>query len=220
MSKNTLILVGTAVVSATVGVFAGFLIAKKTLVEGYEEILQGEIREIKAFYNTLHKKEAFSTPQEAAAKLLPKPQAKVFEENPVWDAIQEYVTEEDSAKTLLRNTFEVQDPDLDEIMAEESARSEDTPYIISSEEFFGAENGYRQICFTYFEGDKILADEEEAAIEDFETYIGKENVLRFGHRSDDENVVYVRNEHLEVEFEITRSTGKYSEEVVGLRDDD
>jgi hypothetical protein len=48
--------------------------------------------------------------------------------------------------------------------------------------------------------------------------IGDYNIIRIGHRSNDPNVLYVRNHVLGTDFEVCRSTGSYKREVAGLDD--
>lgn len=102
---------------------------------------------------------------------------------------------------------------------EESSRTPEHPYVISHDEYMeGAVDDQRTL--TYYAGDDILADEREVHLDDVEGLVGVRNLQLFGHGSRDSNVVYIRNERLEVEFEIYRNPGKYVEEVVGLEHSD
>jgi hypothetical protein len=47
--------------------------------------------------------------------------------------------------------------------------------------------------------------------------IGEKNLSRFGHGSQDPSVVYVRNDQLELVYEVVRSPQSYSEEVHGIK---
>lgn len=95
-------------------------------------------------------------------------------------------------------------------------RTPEAPYIISVDEFFGEEKGYRQSNATYYRGDDILADEQDTPIYGHDRLLGE---LRFGHGSNDKNVVYVRNEQTQQEWEVILHTGKFEEEVMGLSQD-
>lgn len=95
-------------------------------------------------------------------------------------------------------------------------RNEDRPYIIHQDEFASKESGYDQITYTWYAGDEVMVEEghsDPLAQTDFA--VGMEN-LKFGHGSDDIDVVFVRNDKLELEMEICRHPGSYEEEVVGL----
>jgi hypothetical protein len=100
--------------------------------------------------------------------------------------------------------------DYEEEMAN---RTEDKPYVIHRDEFYGEEKGYTQMTLTYYEGDNIMVDEEDVPVYNFEESVGP---MRFGHGTDDPNVFHVRNDYREAEFEIIRDRGHYSAEVLGL----
>lgn len=98
---------------------------------------------------------------------------------------------------------------------EVNARTDDAPYIISHEEFLENKPENRQVNLTYFEGDDILIDWEDEIVNDVNSWVGKQN-LRFGHRSEDNNLVYIRNPVINFDFQIARSTGSYRSEVAGF----
>lgn len=97
---------------------------------------------------------------------------------------------------------------------EQSRRSAENPYIIHQDEYALSETGYQRVTFTYYEDD-ILVDEDEEPISDINDVVGLHN-LRFGHGSEDEDVVFIRNDKRRLEIEIMRSREKYSESVLGL----
>ena len=78
------------------------------------------------------------------------------------------------------------------------------PYVISPEEFgeFGATK-----CLTYY-SDFVLANDEDNIVVDPEYFIG-DALEHFGEYEDD--CVHVRNESLEVDFEILRSEKSFAE---------
>lgn len=91
------------------------------------------------------------------------------------------------------------------------------PHVIHQDEFAGNENEYQQTTYTYYAGDDILTDTDDTVINNRENLIGPpENLQRFGHGTDDENVLYIRNADLELEFEICRTPKSYEEEVLGI----
>ena len=98
-----------------------------------------------------------------------------------------------------------------------SERDPNHPYIIHQDEFHADHPGYQQLSWTYWGADNILADEHEQIVERPELVVGLESLSRFGHGADDPNAVFVRNDKLEIEFEITRILNKsYVEAVQGL----
>lgn len=220
MDKRTWIIVGgTAVISCTAGALGGFLYAKKTLVAGYTAILDAEVEEIRNHYARRYKTGEYETPQDTARRLgvpvIPNPDdvsLGIFEE------VAGKYTEEEMPED--HNIFEGGEIEVDEVEIENeiAARSPETPYIISQEEFFTNDPEHNQVSLTYYEGDQILGDERDEPVTDIELYVGTENLKRFGHRSKDRNILYIRNEKLDLDLEIARSRGQFREEVLGLRE--
>ena len=96
--------------------------------------------------------------------------------------------------------------------AECSTRSKDEPYTIHVDEFVSEEMEFDQATFTYYKGDDILVDERDTPIYN---YVEATGPLKFGHGSQDPNVVYIRNERLKIEYEILLHQGRYEVEVLG-----
>ena len=106
-----------------------------------------------------------------------------------------------------------QDPDW--IWPQELAnRSPDKPYIIHEDEFTANETDYAQTQYTYWAGDDVITDTDNAPISQPNQVVGRQN-LRFGHGAGDANIVFVRNDELNLEIEINREPGSYEEEVLG-----
>jgi len=78
-----------------------------------------------------------------------------------------------------------------------------------------SEMGYSKVEYTYYEGDNVLVGEDDRPLPDVNGTVGLGN-LRFGHGAQDDDVVFVRNDKLNLEMEITRVRGQYEEEVLGL----
>ena len=93
-------------------------------------------------------------------------------------------------------------------------RNPDEPYVIHQDERRESP-GYAEVAYTYYAGDDVLVDENNIPLPHGDLIVGQEN-LKFGHGADDENVVFVRNEKLELIMEICRTPKSYEEEVLGL----
>ncbi|QWY82390.1 hypothetical protein SEA_AFLAC_58 [Gordonia phage Aflac] len=98
----------------------------------------------------------------------------------------------------------------------EEDRASGNPYIISVSEFMENDPQYQQNTISFYQGDSVLADESDQPIPDINSIVGERNLQRFGEGSGDPNIVFVRNDRLEVDFEITQSLGTYAEEVLGV----
>lgn len=83
------------------------------------------------------------------------------------------------------------------------------PYVISPEDFACSPPGYNAQTLDYF-SDGILADDWGVKLDIDET-IGEENVDRFGEYVDD--ILYIRNERTEIDYEVTRDPRTYDEVV-------
>ncbi len=103
--------------------------------------------------------------------------------------------------------------------AELRTRDPEVPYIIHQDEFNNSETGYSKVVYTYWAGDDVLCDEDGTPLPHADLVVGLDN-LKFGHGSDDIDVVFVRNQKIEVEMEICRNPGSYEEEVLGLERND
>lgn len=148
---------------------------------------------------------------EMDAAQLAKMEARLLADRP--DAVIETKTETVEEVTEVRNVFSDPNFELDE---EKKHRSPGRPYVISHDEYFASEEEYDNISLTYYEEDDTLVDERDSPINEVDKVVGDEALARFGHGSKDKNVVYIRNEKLEIDYEITRSNGSYVVEVLGL----
>lgn len=131
------------------------------------------------------------------------------------------VVKEPQEHAEVQNVFEKHgDPSGDVwVQAEEvKRRSPDIPYVIHLDERDEYED-YQPVSLTYFEGDDVLSNERDDVIgpEDRERLVGEKNLEKFGHGSQDPNIVYIRNDELELVYEVVKSPRSYAEEVAGFR---
>lgn len=84
------------------------------------------------------------------------------------------------------------------------------PYIIDEDEF-AEDIIFEKVTITYYEGDDTLCDTDESIMK-IEDIIGRE-ALDEGFIDD---ILYVRNEKLGIDYEVVREQGAYSEIVLGL----
>lgn len=83
----------------------------------------------------------------------------------------------------------------------------DKPYVVSPDEF-GEADGYDIITLNYY-ADGVVADDWNDPIEDIGATIGEDFASHYGEYEED--VVYVRNDRLKVEYEILRSNLRYED---------
>lgn len=145
-------------------------------------------------------------------RLIDEAKSEVEEVKQRLGAFDDDDSEDEEVVTM--NVFSNQEPS-DEDILDKSGRKSGRPYIISHDEFFDGELDYMQNSLTYFEGDDVLTDERDQPIHHMNKIVGETNI-QFGKASQDPNIVYIRNDELEVDFEVCRSTGKFTEEVLGF----
>lgn len=80
------------------------------------------------------------------------------------------------------------------------------PYVISPDDF--GETGYDTVSLTYY-SDNVLADDYDEVVEDAELLIGNYALDRFGEYEED--IVHVRNDVNQTDYEICRVNEKFSD---------
>lgn len=93
-------------------------------------------------------------------------------------------------------------------------------YIIHRDEYMENAWDFDKVSLTYFEGDDVLSNERDEVIADQDATVGLENLSRFGHGSNDPNIIYVCNKSTAALIEVTHSDGRYATEVHGFTEDD
>lgn len=207
----------SAIVSLAAGSATTYFLIKKQLEAKYEQLAAKEIAEAKQFYAALYKREEFSSPLVVASELLGdvKPDLKDVVDNDILKAavaLRSYQGSEPVGNSA-RNVFD-HDGGPDDNLPDPA--DQDVPYVIKQSTYMENDVGHTQCTLTYFAGDQTLVDEREQIVDDVDDMVGEDNLERFGQKSKDPNVVYVRNDVTQMDFEILLSQGKYSEEVAGL----
>lgn len=199
-------------IGVAIGFTVGFRIAEKRLQTKYSKLAEDEISEMREHYQKKTVAAQEKPPievviEERHERYTPEEQQAIEEanaEHPLEEAAEEVVVE---AATKV-NVFNTEDWDY---ATEVKSRVPDVPYIIHYDEFSTNESGNEQLSYIYYEQDDALVDTtSQTQIEDMDEVIGLGNLGKWGHGSPhDENVVYIRNEHLSLEFEVSRDPGSY-----------
>lgn len=206
--KFGLVAGASSAVSLVAGAYAGYFAASRRLEERFEQ----ELIETKAFYAYQNK---YLTPQDAAAELILETEAAI--------SLSEYLGEEvpvptgkvdkkqlgDISIPVARNIFQKEAPSAEEWAQIVNARDKGRPYIISQDEFLSVESGFEQVVITYYQNGVITGENDEPLDAGDVSSLFEEDHLRFGYMSNEENVVYVRNNKLGMEFEIHRVDEEY-----------
>lgn len=94
------------------------------------------------------------------------------------------------------------------------------PYVITEEEFMQDEENYSKISIKYYDKDSSLVDERDQYIPNTDSIVGEENMRQFGVGTDSPDIVYIRNDRLETDFEVERIHANYSIDILGFEPDD
>lgn len=204
-TKSVGLVLGGAAVGLVVGVYLGRKWNKEKLrVDAFKEA-ELEIQRIRQHYlqkavvaepkppvEELVEEKGYDRPLKAPVPGVVEPESRVVDENhdkPVWNYDREL-------------QHRIDNPD--------------DPYVLHQEEFMSEETGYRQVVYTYYALDDVLVGEdEEHPLPHADLIVGVNN-LQFGHGTDDENVVYVRNNEHRLEMEIVRVNKSFEEEILGI----
>ena len=84
---------------------------------------------------------------------------------------------------------------------------DERPYVISPDEF-GEKDGYENVTLTYY-ADGVLTDYFDNVISNVDEVVGFDSLDHFGEYEDD--VVFVRNEKMETDYEILRDLRDFNE---------
>lgn len=109
-----------------------------------------------------------------------------------------------------------EEEDIDQEFLEELKE----PYMISIDDFdAGYPERYNIESLTYYAVDDILANDEDEMINDVESLIGADALDHFGAEaaelSGDSETMYIRNEKLHCDYEVTRIHQSYHQVVLG-----
>lgn len=136
-----------------------------------------------------------------------------------------------SLQTPVEGTSEAQITDYSKITPIRSLEEEEDidqefledlkePYMISMDDFdAGYPERYNTESLTYYAVDDILANDEDETINDVESLIGADALDHFGaeaaEMSGDSETMYIRNEKLHCDYEVTRIHQSYHQVVLG-----
>lgn len=97
-------------------------------------------------------------------------------------------------------------------------RDPEIPYVITLEEWeeISEDKTYEKLELSYFAEDDTLCDDHEEMLPESAMLLGYDFVEHFGNGSDDPCTVFIRNEKMGCDFEVTWNSGSYQEIVLGV----
>lgn len=212
------------VIMFAVGAAVGSAVTWKLVKTKYEQIANEEIQSVKEEYTDLMvkmKKKLY----ESATYVEPEDSVEAASEEDDADYPddddRDFTEKEKQQIEYYKLTSKYRDGNTDndaedDENGEEGDEGEDDevpyingPYVITPEDFSCSPPGYNAQTLDYF-SDGVLADDWGVKLDVDET-IGEENVDRFGEYVDD--ILYIRNERTEIDYEVTRDPRTYDEVV-------
>lgn len=177
---------GSFVIGGGIGALVAWIFTKKK----YEKIANDEIQSVReAFSQDSHivivKSEEEA--KELSEKAKNKPDLSKYNE------------------VLKENNYTKYKNALDEVKKTALENEIIPPYPIEPDEY--GEEGYSKETLIYYEGDNVVADESGKIIEEPDETVGVQNLDDFRDR----DIMYIRNEFTEIDYEIIRDPGTFEE---------
>ena len=94
-------------------------------------------------------------------------------------------------------------------------RNPNGPYVISIDDYMDPDTDppFTKVEMRFFAGDRVVVDARDDQVP--MSTVGEPNLERFGEGTTDPSQVYIRNERLAIDIELTREDGLYLHEVLG-----
>lgn len=190
------------------GAAAGSLATWKLIEKKYKDIAQEEIDSVKDTFSKMKK-------NEYPEKLEDYPDFEEFDDSDDEEPKSEQKIDRNNkpdiveyAKILSETGYTnyAERQDKKEKKGVEPVEDE-RPYVISPDEF-GEKDGYENVTLTYY-ADGVLTDYFDNVISNIDEVVGFDSLDHFGEYEDD--VVFVRNEKMETDYEILRDLRDFNE---------
>ena len=205
---GTSLLLGAAL-GAGVGAVCGWLLTRRSL----EKRIAKEVAGVKSYYSDKAAARATSDgdhpvppgPKPALGDLVPGAVHVIREGRPV------------SYGPVLGDEVPDEGADIDDeegdIESPTVLRDTTVPYVIMAEEYTDENREFSKVALTWYTEDSVLADERDSPLRDIS--IAGDFQDKFGEESGDADIVFMRNEQLTLDMEITRKEGSFRQIVLG-----
>jgi len=98
--------------------------------------------------------------------------------------------------------------------AEELFRNKkENPYLITYDDFVDGVDGYDKLTLLYFEGDRVVTEEDEVPVNNYEYILGTEFIVHVAYNSEN---AYIRNDSTMTLYEIIAISDSYEKNLAGL----
>lgn len=204
-------------IALVVGFGIGYLTAVQLLNKKYDERLRTELEATARFQREL--REVRHVLDEVEEEL-----EEVKDTRPELTPDTEKLKYHTGSKHDVAVEVEIADEIDFDYNAEIAKRTPDKAYVITVDEFSNKPHNlqHEDICLTLYKDDEVLADDQGHPINDEYGVVGHtidELIQKIGYGSSDPRIVYIRNEKLGADYEVTAFSGTYTESVFGIQPD-
>lgn len=229
---------GLVFFGSCVGTIGGLAIGawwmKQRMELKMDEVVDGEVAELRSYYQqkvqAIEEREEKPPIEDVVEDLGYKPKEdtqvayhKVGSEPDKPGEVDLNSTQE-PVHTVSNNVFANPRPPIEtpgwDYNTEVKSRVDKDIFIVHRDEYMENAWEFDQITLTYFEGDDVLTNERDEVIADQDNTVGLENLAKFGHGSNDSNIVYLCNKDKAILIEVVHSDGRFATEVHGFTEDD
>lgn len=175
------------------GAAVGSVVTWKLVKTKYEQLAQKEIESVREAFEANETREAA---KEESSEDLEEP-----------DESEEEAELKQYRATLVGAGYLAEHNEL--LNEKEVYDNMDRPYVISPDDYGDPDVGYDTESLDYYEGDGVLTDSFGEVIEDVDGLVGADFATHFGKFEKDS--VFIRNDDMEVDYEILRDYRSYSE---------
>lgn len=183
------------------GALIGSSITYLVVKNKYEKIIDEEIESVKEAYEDAYGEKT------KTAKLVESMDGAMNPREKNQKAYEELIRQYKNDEPTDEDEDEEDDPDEQEGDDDDMVE----PYVITPDEF--GDTGYETICLTLY-ADGVIEDDEGDmwSDDDISVLLGRDSLSHMGENVDDPDVLYVRNENEEIDYEIARDVDKYFDE--------
>lgn len=182
------------------GAVAGSLVTWKYLTTKYDRLIQEEIDSVKESFGKLHDANDCDEATDDAEDELgrPVPPVEDPDEDPQGHMQRLYEYESEIKRLQYASAGNREEGGGEPVIL--------APYVISPDNY--GDDGYETSMLTYY-SDGVLEDDYWNIIDNVEDVVGSDFMNHFDEYTED--VVYIRNEEMKTDFEITRDKRTYKE---------
>ena len=178
------------------GAAIGSVVTWKVLKTKYEQIIREEVESVREAFEVDKTKGESTEELDGDLEELDN-EEEIGEPSPM----EQYKSTIKGAKYLAEH---------DDLLHEEEVYNNmDKPYVISPDDYGDPDVGYDTESLDYYEGDGVLTDSFGEIVENVDELVGRDFANHFGDYEKDS--VFIRNDEMEVDYEILRDYRSYSE---------